>query len=323
MSRLGERAAQYGLVLLVALTLNFLLPRLMPGSPLAFLAGEEVGQLTSDEIAEVRRRFGLDRTLPEQYLRYLAAIATGDWGYSFQAGRPVMAVIRERLPWTVLLAGTSLLLATVLGTLLGAVAAWRRGGWLDTSTLSGFILLDSLPTFWLGMVLVAVFAVQLGWLPIFGASSPWGPRSGLPYTLDVLRHLALPAATLTASSLAGAFMVMRYSMLQTLGEDYIRTARAKGLAERDVLFGHATRNALLPVATAVMLNLGFLFGGATVVETVFSYPGIGSLLFQAVISRDYPLLQGAFLMLTVSVIAANLVADAIYPILDPRVRGGE
>jgi len=314
------RVGQYALVLLAALTLNFLLPRAMPGSPLRFLAGEDVGMLAPAQVAEVRARYGLDRSVAAQYLSYLRQMGTGQWGYSYQLGRPVGAVIRERLPWTLLLVGSSMLVATLFGIVVGAAAAWRRGRTFDTVALTGAIVVDSLPTFWLGMLLIAVFAVELHWLPIFGAASPWGPQSGWPYLVDVLRHLVLPATTLTLATLSGTFLVMRYAMLDALGQDYVRTARAKGVPERRVLLGHAVRNALLPVSTVVFLNLGFLIGGATVIETVFSYPGIGTLLYQAVLNRDYPVLQGAFLMLTLSVVLANVVADAVYPLLDPRVR---
>ncbi len=314
------RVGQYALVLLAALTLNFFLPRAMPGSPLRFLAGEDVGLLSPDQVAEVRARYGLDRPLWKQYLNYLTSAFSGRWGYSYQMGQPVIRIILERLPWTLLLAGTSLLVASLFGIVFGAIASWYRGKIFDTGSLLAAIFVDSLPTFWLGMMLIAVFAVELRWLPIFGAVTPWGPKSGWPYFIDILRHLVLPATTLTLATLSGTFLVMRYAMLDVLGQDYIRTARSKGVRERQVLLKHATRNALLPVSTVIFLNLGYVVGGATVIETVFSYPGIGTLLFQAVLSRDYPVLQGAFLMLTVSVVGANILADAVYPLLDPRVR---
>lgn len=318
----AARVGQYALTLLAALTLNFLLPRAMPGSPLQFLAGEEIGLLAPEQIAEVRARYGLDRPLWRQYLSYLGSAFTGEWGFSYQIGQPVLTTILARLPWTLLLVGTSLLIASLVGILLGAVASWRRGRSLDTGALLGAIFVDSLPTFWLGMLLIAIFSVELRWFPIFGAVTPWGPKSGWPYVMDIARHLVLPAVTLTMATLSGTFLVMRYAMLDVLGQDYIRTARSKGMLERRVLVKHAVRNALLPVSTVIFLNLGLLVGGATVIETVFSYPGVGTLLFQAVLSRDYPVLQGAFLMLTVSVVAANVLADAVYPLLDPRVRSG-
>ena len=316
------RVGQYGLVLLVAMTFNFALPRAMPGSPLRYLAGEDVGLLTPAQVADLRASYGLDRPLGAQYLAYLGDVVRGAWGFSYQLGKPVAEAIRERLPWTLLLVGSSLLVATAFGIVAGAIAAWRRGGRFDTAALSGAILVDALPTFWLGMLFVAVFAVSWRLLPVFGAYTPWGDRSGWPFVLDVARHLVLPATTLTLASLSGTFLVMRYAMLDVLGQDFVRTARAKGLPERRVVLGHAVRNALLPVSTVVFLNLGFLVGGATVVETVFAYPGVGTLLYQAVLARDYPVLQGAFFMLTVSVLLANALADAVYPLLDPRVRRG-
>jgi len=158
------------------------------------------------------------------------------------------------------------------------------------------------------------------WFPIFGAIHPWGPKSGWPYVADIAQHLVLPATTLILATLSGTFLVMRYAMLDVLGQDYIRTARSKGVPERRVLLKHTVRNALLPVSTVMFLNLGLLVGGSTVIETVFSYPGIGTLLYQSVLNRDYPVLQGAFLILTVSVIGANMLSDAAYPLLDPRVR---
>jgi peptide/nickel transport system permease protein len=316
------RAGQYALVLLAALTLNFFLPRMMPGNPLRFLAGEEVGLLTPLQIAEVRERYGLDRSLFEQYLTYLQSMITGQWGYSYQMGKPVIDTILERLPWTLLLVGSALAVASIFGIIVGAIAAWNRGRAADTAPLTLSILVDSLPTFWLGMLLIAIFSVELRWLPIYGARTPWGPTTGWPYIVDVLRHLVLPATTLILATLSGTFLVMRYAMLDVLGQDYVRTARSKGVSERSVLLKHAVRNALLPVSTIVFLNLGYLIGGATVIETVFSYPGIGTLLYQAVLNRDYPVLQGAFLMLTVSVILASVISDAIYPLLDPRVRRG-
>ena len=316
----AARFGQYLLVLLAALTLNFFLPRAMPGSPLPFLAGEEVGQLSSEQLAEVRARYGLDAPLWQQYLHYLTAIVSGDWGFSYQAGRPVMETLLGRLPWTLLLVGSSLFVASIFGVVVGALASWRRGSALDTGSLVGAILVDSLPTFWLGMMLIAVFAVELRWFPIFGAIHPWGPKSGWPYVADIAQHLVLPATTLTLATLSGTFLVMRYAMLDVLGQDYIRTARSKGVPERRVLLKHTVRNALLPVSTVMFLNLGLLVGGSTVIETVFSYPGVGTLLYQSVLNRDYPVLQGAFLILTVSVIGANMLSDAAYPLLDPRVR---
>jgi peptide/nickel transport system permease protein len=306
-------------VLFATLTLNFLLPRLMPGGPLANLAGEDVGQMTQQERQQLIRDAGLDAPLFEQYVRYISNVARGDLGYSFQRKKPVSAVLLERVPWTLLLGGSALILSAGIGIAFGAVAGWRRGRRFDITSLGVFILLESMPAFWLGMILVAVFAVGTGWLPSFGGRSLLGQLQGTAYWVDVLKHLVLPVTTLVLVTISGTFLTLRSSMLMVLGEEYIVVARAKGLAERRVLFGHALRNALLPVATVFLLNLGQLVAGATVVETVFSYPGVGRMLYEAVLSRDYPLLQGGFLLLTLSMLLATFVADLMYPLLDPRV----
>ncbi|WP_034388639.1 ABC transporter permease [Deinococcus sp. YIM 77859] len=315
-----ERAGQYVLVLIAAISLNFFLPRAMPGSPLQFLAGEDVALLPAEDRQALLARTGLDQPLTVQYGKYVASLARGDLGYSYQANKPVLTMLLERLPWTLLLTGSALLLSTVFGVIVGALAAWHRNGWLDHVTLTSSILLDSLPSFWLGMMLVALFAVQWPLFPVFGAQTPWSNLTGWANAVDIAKHLVLPVVTLTLVSLSGTFLVMRYAMLSVLGEDYIRTARAKGVSERQVLYKHALRNASMPVFTVFMLNLGTLVGGAVVIETVFAFPGLGRMLFEAASNRDYPLLQGAFLMVTLSILAGNILADVVYPLLDPRVR---
>lgn len=315
-----ERIAQYLLVLVAAVSLNFFLPRAMPGSPLQFLAGEDVAMLPAAERQALLARTGLDQPLPHQYVKYVASLARGDLGYSYQANKPVLTMLVERLPWTILLTGSALLLSTLFGVIVGALAGWRRNHFLDHAAVSVSIFLDSVPTFWLGMMLVALFAVQWPLFPVFGALTPWSNLTGWAYVADVAKHLVLPTVTLTLASLSGTFLVMRYSLLAELGEDYIRTARAKGVAERRVLYKHALRNASMPVFTVFMLNLGTLVGGAVVIETVFAYPGLGRMLFEAASNRDYPLLQGAFLLITLSILVSNVLADLVYPLLDPRVR---
>lgn len=314
------KIGQYALVLWVAITLNFFLPRLMPGNPLALLAGEEVGLLTPQQRTELLAQVGLDQPLPVQYTRYVQNIATGNFGYSYQKNKPITTILAERLPWTLLLTGTGLIISTLIGVALGALAAWKRGESGDVGLLGLFIFLESLPAFWVGMLLVALFAVQWRVFPTFGAVTPWVTYTGWDRVMDIARHLALPVTTLIIVSVPGTFLVARYAMLGVLGEEFIVVARAKGLRERQVLFRHALRNALLPVATVFTLNLAFAFGGATVIETVFSYPGVGRLIYEAVLNRDYPVLQAAFLMITVLVILANIVTDMLYPLLDPRVR---
>ncbi len=316
----GRQVGQYVLLLVFTLLINFALPRAMPGSPLAYLAGEDVGLLTPEQRTEILSRHGLHEPLWKQFALFVHNLTRGDLGHSYRQGRPVAEIIAERLPWTLLLATTALIIQTMLGVWLGARAAWSRGTRLDVWLMSTFMLFRSMPSFWIAMILLAVFGAQLGWFPMFGAFRPWAGHTGPAHILDILRHLFLPALSLILLGAAETFMTMRYAMLSVLGENYITVARAKGLAERDVLYRHAGRNALLPVATVFMLSLGFSVSGATVIETVFAYPGLGRLMYEAVLSRDYPVLQASFLTITLAVIVANLLADTLYAFLDPRVR---
>lgn len=318
----GQRgkALQYLSILLVAITLNFLLPRLMPGNPLELLAGAEVGLMSASERQQVVEAVGLDRPLHVQYIKYLGDVFTGNFGYSYRQSRPIVDMIAERLPWTLLLAISSLVFSAVVGIVLGALAALRRGRPFDILLYNSMIVIDSLPSFWIGMLGISIFAVRLGLLPSQGAVTPASRFEGLEYFRDVLEHAILPIATLSIISTPRIFLMMRYTMIGVIGEDYIRTARAKGLAERTILSKHMIRNALIPVVTVLALRFGYAFGGTVVVETVFSYPGLGRLIFEAVRGRDYPVMQAGFLLITVAVLASNMVADWLYPKLDPRVR---
>ena len=304
----------------VAVTLNFVLPRLMPGNPLALIAGVDVGLLTPEQRAQLVQDVGLNEPLLSQYFDYWRSIFTGDLGFSYRSGRPISELIGERLPWTLLITGGALVISAVVGIVLGAISAWRRGKKTDLTLLPSMIALESLPSFWLGMLLISIFAVTLGWLPSFGAVTPAADLTGWEYAKDVIEHAVLPVVTLAVLSTPGVYLTMRYSMLETLGDDFIRTARAKGASETRVLFGHVARNAIAPVITFLAIRLAFAFGGAVIIETVFSYPGLGRLVFESVAGRDYPVMQAAFLVFTVAVLIANLAADLLYPILDPRTR---
>ena len=318
-SRSG-RAFQYVFVLVVAITINFFLPRLMPGNPLALLAGVEVGLLTPEERAEIVEDAGLDKPLYQQYFSYWGDILRGDFGFSYRENRPITDMLFERLPWTLLLTGASLILSAIVGIIVGAVAAWKRASALDVTSLWSMITLNSVPSFWLGMLLISFVSVNWGLLPSFGAETPASTYEGWDRVVDIARHAILPILTLSVLSVPGVYLVMRYTMLGVLGEDFIRTARAKGMSESRVLLRHVIPNALAPVVTILALRLGFAFGGTVVIETVFSYPGLGRLIFEAVSGRDYPVMQAAFLLITVTVILSNLLADFLYPLLDPRTR---
>lgn len=311
---------RYAVVLAIAVSLNFALPRLMPGNPVALIAGVEPTDLSPGDQERILAEAGLDQPILMQYLTYWGDVLTLDLGHSFRQNRPILEMILERLPWTLLLALTSLLIGALIGMALGAFAAWRRGRPTDITLLAVMIALDSTPAFWLGMLLVAFFAVQLGWFPTFGAVTPGTDIEGWALVSDIAAHAVLPVVTLTVLSVPGIFLTMRYSTLSVLGEEFVRTARSKGLRENAILARHVVRNAILPVVTVIALRLGYAFGGTVVVETVFSYPGLGRLVFDAVSARDYPVMQSAFLVFTVAVLAANALADFIYPRLDPRTR---
>jgi peptide/nickel transport system permease protein len=319
----GARLAQYALVLWIALTLNFALPRLAPGDPLDYIFGQEVLSLSPAQRQQVLRELRLDRPVWEQYIGYFTGVLRGDLGRSVRYRAPVTDVLADRLPWTLALVIPALVLKAVIGTALGALAAWKRGSGRDLGLLTGMLALDSMPAFWTGMILISVFAVQLGWLPSFGAMPLGSSADGLTLAIEIGRRLILPVTTITLATVGAIFLLARASMLTTLGEDYVLMAQAKGVPEGSVMLRHALRNALLPVYTSLTLSLGVLASGAVVVETVFSYPGLGRVVYEGVLARDYPLLQGAFLLVTVGVVGANLLADLTYPLLDPRVRRQE
>ncbi|HEU0235164.1 MAG TPA: ABC transporter permease [Candidatus Limnocylindrales bacterium] len=319
---LARRLIQYGLLLFFALVINFMLPRLAPGGPLQTIAGADVGLLTPDELAQLRRDYGLDRPLYEQFGDYVGQTVSGDLGYSYRQGRPVSEILFARIPWTLLLAGSGLLIATLIGILFGAYAAYHRGSRRDVSLTGAFVFLQSLPAFWIGMVFIAIFATRLRLLPTFGAQSIVPPEAFVDQLFDIAIHLVMPLTVLVLASIPHIFLTTRYAMLGVLQEDFIDTAYAKGLRRGVIVLRHALRNALLPVLTVFALHLGAVVSGATVIETVFSYPGVGRLMYESVVARDYPVLQAGFLVITLSIVAANLLADLLYPVLDPRVRVG-
>ena len=307
------------LVLAFAIVLNFALPRLAPGDPIDFLIpAEQASKITPEQRMEVASQYGLQGSNWEQFRRYIGQLSRGDLGTSTRYGGPVRDLLADRLPWTLLLVGSSVLISTLVGAALGFRSAWRRGTGSDARTLTGVMVLDSFPPFFVALLLVLLFSVTLRLLPVFGAL-PDTDATGLAFVFEVARRAVLPIAALTLGGLGSAFLVARSAAVTELGEDYVTMAAAKGLDGAGVR-RHARRNALVPVWTVGMLNVGALFGGAAPVETVFAYPGLGRLIYESVLSRDYPVLQGAFLLIAAGVIVANLVAELVYPFLDPRVR---
>ena len=317
--QLGRAVPLAALVLGVAIVLNFVLPRAAPGDPLDFLIpAEQASAVSPERRAALAEQYGLDGSTWEQFTRYVGNLARGDLGTSIRYGRPVGDLLAERLPWTLLLVGSAVVLSTLIGAALGFRSAWRRGTPSDVRTLTGVMVVDSFPPFFVALLLVLLFSVTLRLLPVFGAL-PADAGTGWDLVVEVARRAVLPVTALTLAGLGSSFLVARSAAVGELGEDYVTMAAAKGLPPRDVR-RHARRNALVPVWTVAMLNVGALFGGAAPVETVFAYPGLGRLIYESVLSRDYPVLQGAFLLIAFGVIAANLVAELAYPFLDPRVR---
>ncbi|MGQ0571230.1 MAG: ABC transporter permease [Armatimonadota bacterium] len=298
--------------------INFVLIRLAPGDPLAIMAGEQ--SLTPELEALLRSRYGLDRPILEQFLRYLATLLRGDFGNSIFFHRPVLHLIVERIPATLLLTVPPIALATLAGLWLGTASARRPYSLTDSAVTVGSLMGYSLPVFWSAQVLLGVFALRLGWFPAQGMFSVREQYTGLQHWIDVARHLTLPALTLAATHVALITRLTRANMIEVLREDFVRTARSKGLSERQVVLSHALRNAVLPVVTVVGLSFGFILSGAVLTETVFGWPGLGRLMFEAIFRRDYPVLLGMLVVVSMTVIIANLATDLVYSLIDPRIQ---
>lgn len=305
-------------LVLGVVTLVFVLIHAAPGDPVLALVGDFPAP--EEYVRKVRAEFGLDRPLPAQYLRYVANLARGELGFSFVQRRAVLQVIGERAAATALLTGTALVVATLAGIALGVVAARRPFSWTDGGVSAGALAGFSVPVFWLGQLLILLFAVTLGWLPAQGMVSLRVGPTGWDRVVDVAIHLILPAAALALRLVAITTRLTRASLLEVLGHEFIRTAQAKGVPPVRVLVRHALPNALLPVVTFVGYQLGFILAGSALVETVFGWPGLGRLLYDSVFTRDYPVLLGIFLIVSVTVVAANLLTDLLHAYLDPRVR---
>jgi peptide/nickel transport system permease protein len=281
----------------------FLLMHFTPGDPALLMLGERA---TEEQLQAMRQEMGLLEPLPVQYARFLGAALRGDLGRSYRSGRPVMTEVLSRLPATAELAVAAMVVAVLIGVPIGVLSAVRRYSLFDNAGMLLALLGASMPTFWLGLMLMLIFAVSLGWLP--------------PSGRDGLLSLILPAVTLGANAAALITRMTRSSMLEVIGQDYVRTARAKGLPERTVIYSHALRNALLPVVTVIGLQFGALLGGAVITETVFAWPGAGRLAVEAIRAKDYPVVQGAVLMLALAFAFVNLLVDLMYAFINPRIR---
>jgi len=314
-----SKFSQAVVTIFIVLIINFFLFRVMPGDPVRVLIRSP--RISTETLARLRERFGLDESLLTQFWVYLRDLFTLDLGSSFNYRQPVLDVILERVPATLLLVGTATLLSIVLGISLGVLLAWKRGTRIDVGGLALSLILYAMPTFWVGIIMLMVFAVYWNIFPLWGMGVPGAIyQTFWAELLSRLHHLFLPVLTFTLILVGEYALIMRSSLLEVLHEDYMLTARAKGVSATELLRRHALPNALLPMVTLIAINLGFIIGGAIQIETVFSWPGLGRLMFSALTDRDYPVLQGLFLFITICVILANLGADIIYRYIDPRVK---
>jgi len=318
LSYVAKRVAFAIVTILIIMTMNFVIFRMMPGNPVAMIA--DMVRLRPEQVTRLYELFGLDKPLWDQYIQYMVQSLRGFYGYSFYSQRPIAEDIMVRLPNTLLLVGTATVLSIVIGMVIGILAAARRGSLVDVTAISFGFLGNSVPIFWLGLILLLVFGVDLKWFPIRGTTSVPAPTDPLALVMDIMWHMTLPTFALVIILFGGYALIMRAVMIDILTEDYIQLARAKGLDERTVQYKHALRNAMLPMVTVIALAFGFLLSGALLTETVFSWYGLGRYIWDAILKQDYPALQGIFFIISVMVVAANLIADLIYGFLDPRIK---
>ncbi len=321
MARVGfilRRLVKAVVVVFLIVVLNFLLIRLVPGDPAMIMAGE-AGAADQKFLDDLRHDFGLDQPLWKQLALYVGHVAQGDLGFSYRQRTPVVRLIADRLPQTLLLTGTAMLLALALGIAMGALAAIRAGTLADSAITAAAMVVFATPSFWIGLMAVLLFSVQLDWLPPFGMMTIGANLTGLALAGDVAAHLVLPATTLGLFFVAIYARLTRAAMLEVADLDYVRTARAKGLTEGRVVRRHILRNALLPVVSYAGLQAGYLIGGSVLIETVFAWPGVGRLAFEAVFGRDYAVLLGVFIVTSIMVIVFNLITDFVYTLVDPRI----
>ncbi|MCU0698950.1 MAG: ABC transporter permease [Myxococcaceae bacterium] len=326
MKFLLRRFGFYGVAAFFAVTLNFFLPRLMPGDAAGALFARFQGRLSPEALEALRRAIGIsDGPLLQQYAQYLMDLAHGDFGISIsQYPARVTDVVLTGLGWTVLVAGVALVVGFALGTTLGVLAGWKRGGVIDSVLPPSLAFIGAFPYFWLAMGLLFLFGFEWRWVPLRHAYSDGAsPEWTFAFIADVARHAALPVFTVVVATLGGWMMGMRSAMVAVLGTEYLALGRAKGLSTLRLAWTYAARNALLPNVTSLGMSLGYVLGGSLLTEVVFSYPGLGFLMVQAVRAQDFPVMQGLFIMITLAVLTANALVDVVTTLIDPRTRGRE
>ena len=316
----GKRLIEYAIAFMAIVVLNFILPRLMPGDPIDAIYGNELVAMTPELRAQLRAQYLLDQSIWSQFLHYLHSIASGDLGHSYAYKAPVMDIVAGALPWTILLVGTALLCAISIALFLGIESGWRRGERLDRYLFAIFSILNGIPGFFVGMILIIIFALNLNVLPAGGAITHYAGYTGSEYVIDVARHLILPATALSVTELSWIYLLMRGGIISVVNEPFVKTGRLKGLDDRTIRYRYAARNALLPVFTRIGIQISQIVAGILIIEAVFIYPGIGYLLHNALLTRDLPLIQGILLIVTISVLAINFTMDMLYPRIDPRIR---
>jgi peptide/nickel transport system permease protein len=314
----GGRLLQAVPLLLATVLVNFAIIRMAPGDPVTMMVGE--GAVAAEQAEAIRQRFGLDQPVLMQLLAYIGGVLRGDLGLSYTYRAPVIDIIMARIPATLLLMGAAYVVATLVGMAVGIVAALRPGSAIDRTLMALAVIGYSVPTFWLGFLALSLFSVELGWLPISGMVDPRAPAEGIGRWLSIGRHMVLPVAVLSLFYIGLVSRLMRTSMLNALRSDYVVTARAMGLSGWRVVMGHALPNAITPIVTILGMQIGLMLSGAVLTESVFGWPGLGTMTVQAVAQRDYPLLLGMFLLTSTMVIIANVITDLVYIAINPRLR---
>ncbi len=314
----NKKLINYIILIFLVILMNFLLPKLLPGNPLTYIVGEDVGKLSTEEKAQIMSEYKLDEPLYIQFAEYLKNILTLDFGMSFSKKMPIFDIVKSATMWTLLLSVLNIIISTLLGSYLGFKSAMKK----KEKSLKMNLLFSSLscfPIFWVSMILLVLFSVKLQIFPSFGAYTVYGDFNIITRIFDVISHIILPLTALVITSITSFYIQMRVSVLEVLNEDYVFMAKVKSIPDETIKKKYLLRNSLLPVFTILMLNIGFIFSGSIVVETVFSYPGLGKIMFDAIIARDYPLIQYCFLMISTMVILCNYLADKLYKYIDPRV----
>ncbi|MGI6462101.1 MAG: ABC transporter permease [Candidatus Scatomorpha sp.] len=315
-----KRLFHYVIILLVVIAVNFFIPRALPGSPIrSLVADEDIVEMTAEKKMGILEAYHLTDPLYKQFGYYIRDLFTLNWGTSFSKRLPIAQLMRSAAKWTLLLSGITMILSVFTGSLIGAYSALHRKKGRDLGMVLGTTFISSIPSFWIAILLLAVFSAKLGWFPAYGAYSMWSKAEGFAKVLDVAWHMVLPVIALVITSLMPYFTTSRYSVLKTISSDYVRMARFRGIPEKKINVGYIMRNALVPVFTMLMMDIGYLLSGSVLVETVFSFPGLGVLMRDAVSARDYPLIQYTFLVSSVLTIAALFAADVLYHKIDPSL----